>query len=305
MTSQNKIEYLDEQQNVIVIHDKDRGTYPMYILKGEKNYLVDCGIAPRAHTLKADLKEALQGEGIDVLLLTHSHFDHVGAASFLQDIYGFQVYGSYETVEMLSNEDLREMINHNNRGLQELYEDVFDPSIQLEQLKDLQVIGQGDKLQLDSTRYIEVIASPGHSSCALSYLLQPHNILFPGDSAGMIEKDGSYKPVFFGSFKQYQATLNMLAGLHPHILAPAHAHYIKGDENIQAYFQKAGEAALELKDKMLASLSRSQDPMAIAQDLAEKEFFPGTVMGTRDAHIMNLRALAMVVKREFLTTTYR
>lgn len=295
-----KPQYLNEKKNVILIEDE---THPLYIVKGDKNFLIDTGITAKARKYYEDITGILQGGKIDTLLLTHSHYDHVGACSFLQDIYNFNIAASHETVELLKNPDIIEMIDFQNQELKESFAD--DSKIKCEMLKNLGGLENGEKIEISQERYFEVISSPGHSHCSISYLLHPDKILFPGDSAGMMETNGKKRPVFFASYKEYENTLLKLARIEPEVLAFSHALFIKGKEKVKEYFDTSLEEARNLKDWFLKRLMGSKNNMEIAEEFLHQEYIPDSVMGTRESYMMNLMSMVSTINREFITTNYQ
>jgi 2-aminobenzoylacetyl-CoA thioesterase len=278
-------------------------THPLYLVKGEKILLIDGGITAKAQKYHKAIAETFPDIRIDTLLLTHSHYDHIGACSFLQGIYNFNIAGSLETVELLKNPDMIEMIDYQNQGLKEVFAD--HSAIRCEPLTNLAGLGNGDKIEVSPGRFIEVISCPGHSSCSLSFLLHPDRVLFPGDSAGMMEKKGKKRAVFFSGFKEYENTLLKLAALEPQTLAFAHAHYIEGKDNVKTYFEESLEEARKLKDRFLYDLMKGRNRIEIAENFLETEYIPDSIMGTRDSYMMHLMAMADIIKKEFIKTTYR
>jgi glyoxylase-like metal-dependent hydrolase (beta-lactamase superfamily II) len=300
MTLQKKFEYLDENEKVIVLNDE---MYPLYIVKGDKNYLIDCGVTARAKEFHRKIDEALKGDKIDIVLITHSHYDHVGALSYLQGIYDFKIAASYDAVELLRNPDIVEMIDHQNQEMKEQFNDFS--STKFEELKNIGGVGNGERIQVSEGRYFEVISTPGHSPCAISYLLYPEKILFPGDAAGMMEKSGKMRPVFFSGYREYESTLAKLSKMDIDALAFSHAVYIKGKDNVKEYIRKALDDTYKLKDWILFNLMKSRDTMEIVEDYLEKEYIPDSVMGTRESFLMNMRTLVKVIDRELISANYQ
>ena len=64
------------------------------------------------------------------------------------------------------------------------------------ELQKLSILKEGDKIEIDNNRYFEVISSPGHTKCSISFLMMPDKILFPGDAAGVLERNKKIKPLF-------------------------------------------------------------------------------------------------------------
>ena len=99
------------------------------------------------------------------ILLTHGHFDHIGAAESLKRLYDIPVY-AYETErEILTTEkNLGSMVGM--RGLY-LEADTY--------LTDNQLISLGG---MD----FKVLSTPGHTVGSCCYLLEEEEVLFSGDT---------------------------------------------------------------------------------------------------------------------------
>lgn len=97
------------------------------------------------------------------ILLTHGHFDHIGAVSKLRDYYKIPVYASKNEAALLSDStlNLSGMIGGN-------YSIIADKL--LEDNETLDLIGL----------HIQCIATPGHTSGSISYLIE--NCCFSGDT---------------------------------------------------------------------------------------------------------------------------
>lgn len=297
MNAQEKHEYIDENETIVVIKDE---THPLYIVKGERNFLIDSGLTAKAKKYREGISGVLGEEQIDTLLLTHSHFDHVGCASYFQAIYNFEITGSEETVELLKKTDIMEMIDFQNQQLKEEHGDTSDTECGM--LKNLDKVERGEKIKISGDRYFEVIAAPGHSGCSIAYLLLPDRILFPGDSAGMMEENGKKRPVFFGDYNDYETTLQQFAEMEPEVVAFSHARPIKGRDELMRYFSDSLAEARKLKEFLLAELMKSRPLIQIAEEFVSREFGTGSVMGDRDAYTMHIAAMANTLKRDFLKT---
>ena len=168
-------------ENVYVLHDP---MFPLYVIRGERNLLVDCAILAKAGEIAGKLEALLGKEKIDQALLTHSHYDHTGACSLLQDKYGFEIIASQRTKEILDNDKAIAFIDDLNQKFKVLLGDrtasVFTTP------RKVRGVGENDVIDLSAGRTVAVFATPGHTRCSVSFLLKPENILFPGDAAGVV-----------------------------------------------------------------------------------------------------------------------
>lgn len=99
------------------------------------------------------------------ILLTHGHFDHIGAAKTLKDRYSIPIYTLDAEKEILTTKNnLSEMF-----GLGNLYLEAD------EYLKDNQ------KLTIADMEF-QVLATPGHTAGSCCYLMEQEKVLFSGDT---------------------------------------------------------------------------------------------------------------------------
>lgn len=99
------------------------------------------------------------------VLLTHGHFDHIGAAKKLRETYGISVYGMEDEAEIMASQQLN-LAKYFGCST-ELTADVL--------LKD------GQELELAGFS-IQVLHTPGHTKGGACYYLKEEEVLFSGDT---------------------------------------------------------------------------------------------------------------------------
>ncbi len=164
----------------------------------ENAYIVRLPEEPRAVMVDPGeegprLLEALRALGIEQLeaiLLTHTHFDHIGAVAEVARATGAPVYVPEREVEMLRDPNRRLLPGF---GPFEGYE------------ADHTVAG-GESLALAGMRF-DVQLVPGHSVGHVSYGLPEHNALFSGDvlfqgSVGRVDLPGGDWPTLLASIER-------------------------------------------------------------------------------------------------------
>ena len=112
-----------------------------------------------------ELIQAAEGIEVEDIVVTHSHWDHIGAAKILKDYYfGMEVY--------VHIKDQRNLIFPGSDGLPLLEEiEGVDPDVYLE---EGQVISVGD-LEL------KVIETPGNTPGGVCFYVEKEKIIFTGD----------------------------------------------------------------------------------------------------------------------------
>jgi glyoxylase-like metal-dependent hydrolase (beta-lactamase superfamily II) len=298
MVKEKDFEFICE--HVIVLYDK---IFPLYIVKGEKNFLIDAGAAAKAPECYERINKVLaetsgqENEKIDTLILTHSHWDHTGGSFYLQQKYKFNVIASRRTVHLLQKKKVVTVIDQMNQEFKKFMNLTSDTRFDM--LKNLGAVGEGDSIPISSDRYFEVIESPGHTKCSLAFLLHPEKILFPGDTVGLMEPDGTIRPVFFSSYTEYEHSLKRIIDLEVEVLAFPHNRFIRGKEKVEEYLEKSLVRTHDVKEKIRKFLEKEQDSARAAEALYEQEFPEISFMGPREVVMVNLEPMVKSVSREF------
>jgi hydroxyacylglutathione hydrolase len=134
--------------------------------------------------------EALQIEQVDAILVTHTHFDHIGAVAPVARATGAPVYCPELERQVLAN--IMDYVPWPGFGPFESYE------------ADHTVKG-GETLELAGLT-IDVIFTPGHSPGHVTYAIRGENALFSGDvlfqmSVGRVDLPGGDWPTLSGSIE--------------------------------------------------------------------------------------------------------
>jgi len=270
--------------------------FPLYLIDGARPLLVDTAISAYAAPLLAALARALPGRELATIVLTHSHYDHTGALTALERATGAEVLASQRTCEVLQSPKALALINQLNREFAAKLGDAAAPKVAPP--ARLRAVAGGDEIPLDGNRYLRVLATPGHTRCSVSYLLQPAGVLFVGDAAGVVERNGKFKPLFLSSYRQYIDSLQMIGRLGAEVLALAHNTAVRGRARVAAFVGSALAAAEETQERILAALARDADAERIADRLLASEFPLPTVAGSSTAFRINLVAMVKAVQRE-------
>ena len=168
--------------------------------RGEHALVVDPG--DEAERLLGAIEEL--GVSVEAILLTHTHFDHVGAVAPLARATGAPVYCPKLEVPVLA--DIMSYVPWPGFGPYESYD------------ADETVSG-GERLALAGFD-IDVIFTPGHSPGHVTYSIPAEKAIFSGDvlfqgSVGRVDLPGGDGPTLLRSLATLVETLDPETRVHP------------------------------------------------------------------------------------------
>lgn len=272
--------------------------YPGYVVTGDGgSCMIDCGVNLYGPLYRRTLDEILgDARRLTWLLLTHSHYDHLGAMPYLKrQLPDLKTAGARRVDELLSRESVRAHMHQLSEVQRPLYRDIVgDEDVRLEAVPLDRCLEDGDELTVGGFA-CRVMAVPGHTRDSLAYWFPELGALFPGEAVGVPEGLASdiheVQVVFLSSYDDYCASLARLASLRPLLIAMGHG-YVFTDDDCQRYLEASLAATVRYRrliedylDRAGGDIARTIETM-VAREYDEK----GTIFQERNAYITNLTA---------------
>ena len=156
-----------------------------YILKkGTELLIIDPGYSPRRII---DKIESLEGCSVKAILLTHGHFDHIGAVDALVNTYHCPVYGCKDDEDLFTEGKIS---LHENNGAC---------------VRNRMTWLDSDNLTIGSFA-IRVLFTPGHTAGSVMFIIE--DALFSGDT--LFYESVGRTDLYSGSFSQLKQSLKVL-----------------------------------------------------------------------------------------------
>jgi len=208
------------------------GTNTYLIGTGKRRILLDTGQGRNAYLpiLDAALDQA-ECEGIQEIVLTHGHEDHIGGVRSVVERYGALKISKHPWV-----------------GVDEQHDLAITP------------IGEGSVVRTEGAT-LRAIHAPGHAEDHLCFVLEEEGSLFSGDN--VLGIGTTVIPGQGGDLLQYLNSLERLLAQRPGVIYPAHGPLIRdGEAKIREYI----EHRQMRETQVLAALGGG--PLAIAEIVA-------------------------------------
>ena len=189
----------------------------IYLISGNKTILIDSGIGFQASDTLASIRKMLNGRALDMLMLTHRHYDHVGGAAAVIKEFDPDVYIGKDDAAPLREGDRASTLGAEFGG-------PLEPT-------DVKDLNEGDIFDIKDHR-LRVISTPGHTIGSISLYDEVTGALFTGDTV-FVGGVGKWS-LPTGSENMLIDSLKKLSKLKVNGFYPGHGPYVEkgGNEHI-------------------------------------------------------------------------
>ena len=211
-----------------------------YLVAGtKKNALIDASGKMEGRTLIKKLK----GLNLipDILIVTHSHWDHAGGSNKLKKGFpDLEIMACHLGIESLKNPD-------------EFNKYFSDFTPKLKPVENVTPLKDGDIIDLGQVE-LKIFETPGHTNCCISILDQKNKMLFIGDSIGYKPSEKIFlAPIMPPEFseKKLISSIDKIKKIDYTTICPAHYGCLSG-KMAQNFPEEAKSQFLYWKDFLIS-----------------------------------------------------
>jgi glyoxylase-like metal-dependent hydrolase (beta-lactamase superfamily II) len=259
-----------------ILYKKMNATINAYLIRGEGLAVIDTGPPLGSkEAVEAVLKaaDAVLAD-IDMILLTHGHFDHIGGGPVIKDAGRAQLMIHHQDALYLDDQvrafDLFMAPLHKALGREGCYEeDKADflrnqgPRMAVDRrLEDNDVIDLGRGVRL------QVVHLPGHTPGSVGYYWPQEEILLAGDAVPGLNTPGGMLPIIY-DLKAYALSLQRLIQMPVRCLMQCHPYrgiqlppaWIRQGEQVGKFLEDALRFAQMLSDAVQRHADEKEEPL--------------------------------------------
>lgn len=160
-------------------------TVSIYVIKGPKVTLVDCGYASSLQTVLDGLGDlGIAPSDVRLIIPTHVHLDHAGAAGYLADLMpNAEVVAHEKAVPHLV--DPTKLVESATRVFGKAIMELYGPPIGIPQER-ITAVGDEAHMDLGAGMTATLTHSPGHAPHQISMMLDGSKALLTADAVGIL-----------------------------------------------------------------------------------------------------------------------
>lgn len=162
------------------------GGEAVLITKYGKSILMDCGMAFCGDKLVENIKKVLGDRKLDMIFVSHTHYDHIGALPNVLKAYpDAVVYGSEKAKSVFQRQGALDTIKFLGEQARDSYGNGKE-DISVEGMRIDVTMSDGDRADIGGGT-ITALETKGHTNCCLTYAVEPDSIMFLSETTGVLE----------------------------------------------------------------------------------------------------------------------
>ena len=277
---------------------------PSFLIVGEKKVvMVDAGPIYMAPVFLQQIGEVLTGgRRPDLLVFTHSHFDHVGGAPYLKRrMPGLLLGGDEYLFSVMQRPGARRIIEGLNRRLTDpaLIDRFEPPDFDYSVLMGDLILADGQIIDLGGGVTVEAIKTPGHTQDSMSYFIRPGDSILTGEALGVIPGEDLYVgPEFLTSFDDYVDSIKKIGAKKARLILTGH-HSMAYSTQVDRFIDASLRDAELLKDKIERYLTEEgMDEAKVIERVKGEEYLTARQgRQPEEAYLLNLTAQVRLLKK--------
>ncbi|MDM8515654.1 MBL fold metallo-hydrolase [Desulfobacterales bacterium HSG16] len=245
----------------------------VYLLMGDDEYALLGGgminIIPDVISMLQELD--IDEKKITQMLILHSHFDHCGIIPYFKKRWPHaEIAASFRAKDLLKKQkviagiDFMNQICLQNYDMDRLPDDMPSKFSGIEVEKPLK---EGDSLSVGGLS-MEIIETPGHSSCSIAVYVPEIKALFASDAGGIPIGNNIFTAAS-SNFDKYEQSLYRMKNFDIDIFLAEHYGGCTGDD-AKTFIPRSIKSARKTRQILEESLSRTKDVKKSTEEITDK-----------------------------------
>jgi len=255
--------------------------YPIYLYRGRQgDTMFEGGIGPVAAVLRQQLQDLdVPADRVRRLIVTHAHPDHVMAVPAMKDTCpNLEVLASPIAARTLAAEKavsffakMDDALTGSLIGLGLATEEQRRAPLSENRIAVDREVKEGDTIEVDEGLAFQVIETPGHSDCSLSFYEPQAKVLIISDATGYYMPDHEdWWPNYFIDYGKYLRSIERLSEIGAEVLCLSHNGAIRGADDVVAYFNRAIAATKAYHERIVGQVRSGKTVREVAEALGQE-----------------------------------
>ena len=268
---------------------------PIYLLDGEQPVIFEAGLACLGRIYEEAIQSVLGDRQPEFLFLTHVHYEHCGATSYLKKAFpSLQVAASSQAAQIIKRPNAHRLMRTLSQNAASQISGVDRAKLLREPFKPFDIdlmLADGQVIALEGGVSVQVLATPGHTRDLMSYYVPEKRILVATEAVGCADRTGHIVTEFLVDYESYLAGLKRLASLDVAVLCQGH-HFVYVGAAVKDFFARSIASTKKFRARV-AELLRTEGgsvERVVSRLKAEEHYGKPLPKQPEKAYLLNLTA---------------
>lgn len=235
-------------------------------------FLLDNGFAFCGEAMVKNIENVLGDRGLDYILLTHSHYDHLSGTPYITRAYpDVKVIANDHTANVVVRDGAKKVMRQMNEAAAKSYhggeyEDLTDT------LRVDIVVKDNDVVDLGDFRF-RVCGFPGHTKCSIGFYSEEERLLLSCETLGVYIGDERLACQYLVGYRMSIDSLDRALALDIDTMLIPHTGLAEGDR-CKALLQASKELAVNGAKDIVRGFREGKSEQELLAILKEKYYTP-------------------------------
>jgi len=288
------------------VHMLGHRAVPIYLVDGDRPALFDAGLAFLGPVYARQIRQVLGDRQPAWCFLTHSHFDHCGAAAYLKTRFPkMQVVCSEKAANIFDRPHAISLIFDLNQFAAGMAVDFgVDPGdTTFESFSVDATAEEGDCFEISPDLTVQVMETPGHTWDFLSYTIPQLKLLVASEALGTPDETGYIVTDCLVDYDIHYQSMRRLSTLDIETLCLGHVYSCTGSD-ARRHVAESLEQSRRFRDMVerLLETEKGHIPAVMKQVKAVEWDGKSGLRQPEPAYVLNLEARINTIVRKWQAT---
>ena len=231
-------------------------------------FVCDTGFGFSGPKTVENLRKALGDRELDLILLTHSHYDHALGAPYIKDAYpDAKIVAGVYAAEVFPREGARKTMQAMDDAAASMYR---AQPVPVREVHVDMAVAEGDAVDTDDMVF-RVCEFPGHTRCSIGFYCEEEKLLLSCETLGVYGGGIGMIPIYLVGYNMAVDSLRKAMGLDVEVMLMPHTDVVQGPQ-VRTFAAEALKNTEETAREIMEMYRSGSDEKELIETVVRRYF---------------------------------